>query len=182
RAPRRQAPRRRAARWRQRLPGGGLRRGLPGPPAARRPVDDRPRGRRRRRGWRLAGHRGRPAAAPDAPRRRHLPHHGRPLRVVPHSAGGGPRGRRRTGPRPAAAAPGPDRGKGATVAYTRKNVTALTRSEKRRFVDALLAVKRRGEYDEFVRMHIDYYTADGERGLRAAHMTPSFLPWHRRFL
>ncbi|WP_432055440.1 tyrosinase family protein [Streptomyces sp. bgisy022] len=68
------------------------------------------------------------------------------------------------------------------MAYTRKNVTALTRTEKRRFVDALLAVKRRGEYDEFVRMHIEYYTADGERGLRAAHMAPSFLPWHRRFL
>ncbi|MGC0340658.1 hypothetical protein RKD20_005692 [Streptomyces sp. SLBN-8D4] len=68
------------------------------------------------------------------------------------------------------------------MAYTRKNVSTLTSAEKRRFVNAMLEVKRRGEYDEFVRTHIEYYTSDGEEGLRAAHMTPSFLPWHRRFL
>ncbi|KUM93825.1 tyrosinase [Streptomyces cellostaticus] len=66
--------------------------------------------------------------------------------------------------------------------YTRKNVNRLTGTERRRFVGALLEVKRRGEYDEFVRMHIEYNTPDGEHGLRAAHMTPSFLPWHRKFL
>ncbi|MER8005516.1 tyrosinase family protein [Streptomyces sp. NPDC094149] len=68
------------------------------------------------------------------------------------------------------------------MTYTRKNVSTLTSGEKRRFVNAMLEVKRRGEYDEFVRTHIEYYTSDGEKGLRAAHMTPSFLPWHRRFL
>ncbi|WP_030418218.1 tyrosinase family protein [Streptomyces sp. NRRL F-5065] len=68
------------------------------------------------------------------------------------------------------------------MAYTRKDVTTLTRTERRRFVDALLEIKRRGEYDEFVRTHIQYYVADSEKGLRAAHMAPSFLPWHRRFL
>ncbi|MET7284478.1 tyrosinase family protein [Streptomyces sp. NPDC005573] len=68
------------------------------------------------------------------------------------------------------------------MAYVRKNAGALTPAERRRFVNALLELKRRGEYDEFVRMHIDYYTADGEDGLRSAHMTPSFLPWHRRFV
>ncbi|MFD7437198.1 tyrosinase family protein [Streptomyces sp. NPDC059861] len=68
------------------------------------------------------------------------------------------------------------------MAYTRKDVSTLTASEKRRFVDALLGLKRRGEYDEFVRMHIEYYVSDGERGLRSAHMAPSFLPWHRQFL
>jgi len=68
------------------------------------------------------------------------------------------------------------------MAYTRKDVSTLTAAEKKRFVKAMLEVKRRGEYDEFVRTHIEYYTADGEDGLRAAHMTPSFLPWHRRFL
>ncbi|WP_369246685.1 tyrosinase family protein [Streptomyces sp. R41] len=68
------------------------------------------------------------------------------------------------------------------MAYVRRDVSTLTRSERRRFVNALLEVKRRGEYDEFVRMHIAYYTSDGEYGLRTAHMAPSFLPWHRRFL
>ncbi|MGI5454919.1 tyrosinase family protein [Streptomyces sp. CA-249302] len=68
------------------------------------------------------------------------------------------------------------------MAYTRKDVSALTSAEKRRFVKAMLEVKRRGQYDEFVRMHIEYYTSDGEDGLRTAHMAPSFLPWHRRFL
>ncbi|GAA3832495.1 tyrosinase family protein [Streptomyces phyllanthi] len=68
------------------------------------------------------------------------------------------------------------------MVYTRKDVSRLTRSERRRLVAALLELKHRGEYDEFVRTHITYYTSDGEGGLRAAHMTPSFLPWHRRFL
>ncbi|WP_086558643.1 tyrosinase family protein [Streptomyces africanus] len=68
------------------------------------------------------------------------------------------------------------------MAYTRRDAATLTRAEKRRFVKALLEVKRRGEYDEFVRMHIEYFSSDGEQGLRAAHMAPSFLPWHRRFL
>ncbi|MFZ4155659.1 tyrosinase family protein [Streptomyces pseudogriseolus] len=68
------------------------------------------------------------------------------------------------------------------MVYTRKDVSTLTRSERRRFVNAVLEVKRRGEYDELVRMHMQYYAPDGETGLRAAHMSPSFLPWHRRFL
>lgn len=68
------------------------------------------------------------------------------------------------------------------MVYTRKNVSTLTRAERRRFVGAMLEVKRRGEYDEFVRTHIEYYVSDGDGGLRTAHMAPSFLPWHRRFL
>ncbi|WP_037888741.1 tyrosinase family protein [Streptomyces viridochromogenes] len=68
------------------------------------------------------------------------------------------------------------------MVYVRKNVRKLTRSERRRFVEALLELKRRGEYDEFVRLHIAFFRGDGDTGLRAAHMTPSFLPWHRRFV
>ncbi|GGY18119.1 tyrosinase family protein [Streptomyces djakartensis] len=68
------------------------------------------------------------------------------------------------------------------MAYVRKDASTLTRAEKRRFVNALLELKRRGEYDEFVRMHIAHFASDGERGLRTAHMAPSFLPWHRQFL
>ncbi|MCM2389195.1 tyrosinase family protein [Streptomyces albipurpureus] len=66
--------------------------------------------------------------------------------------------------------------------YTRKNQRNLTRTEKRRLVDALLELKRSGRYDEFVRMHGEYYVPDAEDGPRAAHMTPSFFPWHRAFL
>ena len=68
------------------------------------------------------------------------------------------------------------------MAYTRKDVSTHTRTERRRFVNALLKLKQRGEYDEFVRMHIDHYVSDGDGGLRTAHMAPSFLPWHRRFV
>ncbi|MFF3329453.1 tyrosinase family protein [Streptomyces sp. NPDC002888] len=68
------------------------------------------------------------------------------------------------------------------MAYVRKDAGTLTRVERRRFVKALLEVKRRGEYDAFVRTHLEYFSPDGERGLRVAHMAPSFLPWHRRFL
>ncbi|GGV69484.1 tyrosinase [Streptomyces longisporoflavus] len=68
------------------------------------------------------------------------------------------------------------------MVYTRKNQARLTSTEKRRFVNALLELKRKGQYDEFVRTHIEHYVSDGESGLRVAHMTPSFLPWHRRFL
>ncbi|WP_046504225.1 tyrosinase family protein [Streptomyces odonnellii] len=66
--------------------------------------------------------------------------------------------------------------------YTRKNSRNLTGEERQRFVGAVLELKRRGEYDDFVRMHIEFYVTDGQDGLRAAHMTPSFFPWHRRYL
>ncbi|MFF9769930.1 tyrosinase family protein [Streptomyces sp. NPDC014636] len=68
------------------------------------------------------------------------------------------------------------------MTYVRKDVGTLTSDEMRRFVNALLEVKRQGQYDEFVRTHIQYFASDGEQGLRPAHMAPSFLPWHRRFL
>ncbi|GGT52810.1 tyrosinase [Streptomyces purpureus] len=71
---------------------------------------------------------------------------------------------------------------GARVVYTRKNQRDLTRTERRKFVAAVLELKRRGRYDEFVRRHIDHYVADGDDGLRVAHMAPTFFPWHRRFL
>ncbi|MFF5500824.1 tyrosinase family protein [Streptomyces roseolus] len=68
------------------------------------------------------------------------------------------------------------------MVYTRKNQRDLTTAERRRFVAAVLELKRRGTYDEFVRTHIDHYVADGAGRLRTAHMAPSFLPWHRKFL
>ncbi|MEU5436025.1 tyrosinase family protein [Streptomyces sp. NPDC020719] len=68
------------------------------------------------------------------------------------------------------------------MVYIRKNQKNLTKAEKRAFVNAVLELKRRGTYDEFVRTHIEYFVGDGDEGLRVAHMAPSFLPWHRRFL
>jgi tyrosinase len=66
--------------------------------------------------------------------------------------------------------------------YTRKNQRDLTAAEKRSFVEAVLELKRRGDYDGFVRTHVEFYTPDGESGLRSGHMAPTFFPWHRRFL
>ncbi|MCT9093079.1 tyrosinase family protein [Streptomyces sp. ASQP_92] len=68
------------------------------------------------------------------------------------------------------------------MVYTRKNQRNLTSAERKAFVNAVLELKRRGAYDTFVRTHIDFYVSDGDRGLRVAHMAPSFLPWHRQFL
>ncbi|MGW1074388.1 tyrosinase family protein [Streptomyces sp. NPDC002537] len=66
--------------------------------------------------------------------------------------------------------------------YTRKNQKHLTSAEKKKFVAALLELKRRGRYDEYVKLHGKYFVSDGEAGLRVGHMCPSFFPWHRRYL
>ncbi|MEN8654573.1 tyrosinase family protein [Streptomyces sp. 21So2-11] len=66
--------------------------------------------------------------------------------------------------------------------HTRKNQRNLTSAEKKRLVNALLKLKRSGRYDDFVSMHGHYYVSDGEDGPRVGHMTPSFFPWHRKFL
>ncbi|MFD0352486.1 tyrosinase family protein [Streptomyces sp. NPDC127110] len=66
--------------------------------------------------------------------------------------------------------------------YTRKNQKDLDAGERARFVTALLEVKRRGVYDEFVRLHGQYFVSDGEGGQRVGHMSPSFFPWHRQYL
>ncbi|MFD9634648.1 tyrosinase family protein [Streptomyces violascens] len=68
------------------------------------------------------------------------------------------------------------------MVYTRKNQRNLSSAERRAFVSAVLELKRTGVYDQFVRTHIAFYVSDGDVGLRVAHMAPSFLPWHRRFL
>jgi tyrosinase len=64
----------------------------------------------------------------------------------------------------------------------RKNQSALTADEKRRFVAALLELKRSGRYDEFVTTHNAFIVSDTDDGERTGHRSPSFLPWHRRFL
>ncbi|WP_263170947.1 tyrosinase MelC2 [Streptomyces sp. SCSIO ZS0520] len=64
----------------------------------------------------------------------------------------------------------------------RKNQATLTDAEKQDFVEAVLALKRRGRYDRFVRTHQEFVMSDTDDGPRVAHRGPSFLPWHRRFL
>ncbi|MFB6835816.1 tyrosinase family protein [Streptomyces sp. NPDC056361] len=64
----------------------------------------------------------------------------------------------------------------------RKNQATLTADEKRRFVDALLELKRSGRYDTFVTTHNAFIMSDTDSGDRVGHRSPSFLPWHRRFL
>ncbi|MEU3726533.1 tyrosinase family protein [Streptomyces sp. NPDC031705] len=66
--------------------------------------------------------------------------------------------------------------------YTRQNQKNLTSAQKKRFTAALLELKRNGTYDEFVRTHGTYFVPDRERKLRVGHMSPSFFPWHRRYL
>ncbi|MGR8006939.1 tyrosinase MelC2 [Streptomyces hypolithicus] len=64
----------------------------------------------------------------------------------------------------------------------RKNQAQLTSEEKRRFVDALHALKRDGRYDTFITTHNAFIMSDTDDGDRVGHRSPSFLPWHRRFL
>ncbi|MEU1279719.1 tyrosinase family protein [Streptomyces sp. NPDC005805] len=64
----------------------------------------------------------------------------------------------------------------------RKNQALLTADEKRRFVAALLELKRSGRYDAFVTTHNGFIMGDTDQGPRVGHRSPSFLPWHRRFL
>lgn len=64
----------------------------------------------------------------------------------------------------------------------RKNQATLSADEKRRFVNALLELKRSGRYDTFVTTHNAFIMSDTDNGDRVGHRSPSFLPWHRRFL
>ncbi|MCB5165749.1 tyrosinase family protein [Streptomyces bambusae] len=64
----------------------------------------------------------------------------------------------------------------------RKNQAALTADEKARFVNAVLELKRTGRYDAFVTTHNGFIMSDTDTADRVGHRSPSFLPWHRRFL
>lgn len=66
---------------------------------------------------------------------------------------------------------------------TRKSAAALTATEKSNFVAAVKALKAQTSghnYDWFVRTHMDYF--DTVNNHNYAHLSPSFLPWHRRYL
>ena len=57
---------------------------------------------------------------------------------------------------------------------TRKNYARSTAKERQRFVQALLALKDEGRYDEHVRIY--------QLGARWARRGPAFFAWHRHFL
>lgn len=64
----------------------------------------------------------------------------------------------------------------------RKNQSALTAGEKKRFVKAVLQLKKSGRYDVFVKTHQDIMARDFTEVGPTAHGAPSFLPWHRKYL
>lgn len=66
--------------------------------------------------------------------------------------------------------------------YTRQNQKNLTSAQKKRFTAAVLELKRNGTYDQLVRTHGKYFVPDKDSKLRVGHMSPSFFPWHRRYL
>ncbi|TMK97516.1 MAG: tyrosinase family protein [Actinobacteria bacterium] len=85
-------------------------------------------------------------------------------------------------------------------ATIRKNQATLGADEKRRLVAALLAVKKSGRYDDYVRIHLNMgqmHHTGPKRGQRKVpprgmagmgsmgqmiHGNPTFLPWHRELL
>lgn len=71
----------------------------------------------------------------------------------------------------------------------RKNVRSLTAEERRALVDALLILKRRNRYDQYVHWHhhlmvptVMPYEPRDANYRNGAHRGPAFLPWHREFL
>jgi len=66
----------------------------------------------------------------------------------------------------------------------RKNVLHLTDMEKRDFVRTVLMLKENGIYDRYIAWHGaagKFHTPPGS-DRNAAHMSSSFLPWHREYL
>jgi tyrosinase len=79
--------------------------------------------------------------------------------------------------------------------FMRKNVKYLTSTEKKDLVDAIIKLKNTPSpkdhslswYDHFVLIHREAFICDESNPAHLhngypAHMSPSFLPWHRAFL
>jgi len=72
---------------------------------------------------------------------------------------------------------------------TRKSVRSLSATERANFIGALLELKKRGRYDEYVHWHHHVMTPSvlpsephDANYRNGAHRGPAFLPWHREFL
>ena len=57
----------------------------------------------------------------------------------------------------------------------RKDANTLSNAERLELSDAIVELKRRGIYDQFVLRHANANAS-------AIHRSPAFLPWHRRFI
>lgn len=78
------------------------------------------------------------------------------------------------------------------MALQRRDVRDLNDTERGEYVDAVLKLKKDGTYDRLVQLHLtamarltpmaDPRTDPGARTRNAAHIGPSFLPWHRWYL
>ncbi|WHM38235.1 tyrosinase family protein [Streptomyces sp. BPTC-684] len=71
------------------------------------------------------------------------------------------------------------------MTHVRRNHLDMSRSERRRFIKAVLEIKRRGIYDRFVKLHVDVNSQDyldKDTGKRVGHINPGFFPWHRQYL
>src|SRR6266851_346117 len=65
----------------------------------------------------------------------------------------------------------------------RKYQATLSLTEKQDFVNAVLALKANGKYDQYVQEHADIMRNDMTQGnFRYGHMNPGFFPWHREYL
>lgn len=63
----------------------------------------------------------------------------------------------------------------------RKNQNKLSADERTRYVNAVKEMKRFGDYDFYVRWHLEA-TGMNPGEPNVAHMGPAFFPWHRQFL
>ncbi|MGE0812338.1 MAG: tyrosinase family protein [Vicinamibacterales bacterium] len=96
----------------------------------------------------------------------------------------------------AQSAASPRRPSGGAAVRVRKSVAALSATERRDFVDAVLALKAARSphnpslsyYDQFVQWHKERYVCrvdqppPGTHTMPMVHTGPMFLPWHRELL
>jgi tyrosinase len=71
----------------------------------------------------------------------------------------------------------------APALRTRKNQFSLSPTERKRYVNAILQMKKTHVYDWYVQTHIDSMGHPKSGGMNMwAHLRPAFLPWHRQFI
>lgn len=64
----------------------------------------------------------------------------------------------------------------------RKNAITLSDAERKQYIDAVLAMKKSGAYDYYVKIHLESMDKSGADMNMWAHQRPAFLPWHRKLI